>query len=70
MAARPPGWDAKIISLVAQEAFGGFPRMFEVHGWPERGEEMMRKVQTRVAETYGSVERFAETFKGVTGGER
>lgn len=66
MTTRQPGWDAKIISLIAKEVFGGFQRMFEVHGWPERGEDMMRKVQSRVAETYGSVERFAETFKGVS----
>ena len=66
MTDRPPGWDAKIIALVAKEAFGGFQRMFEVHGWPERGEDMMRKVQTRVSETYGSVENFGNTFKGIT----
>lgn len=68
MPGRPPGWDAKTISLIAHEVFGGYARMFEVHGWPERGEDMMRKVQSRIAETYGSVGRFAETFKGVTDG--
>ena len=68
MTDRTAGWDAKIIALSAREVFGGYPRRFQVHGWPERGEDMMRKVQSRVAETYGSVDRFAETFKGVTGG--
>lgn len=63
---KAPGWDAKVIALIAREVFGGYARMFEAHGWPERGEDMMRKVQSRVAETYGSIERFAETFKGVT----
>lgn len=67
MTNHPPGWDAKVISLVASEVFGDFERMFVVHGWPERGEAMMRKVQTRVAESYGSVQKFAETFKGVSG---
>ncbi|HEY0026785.1 MAG TPA: hypothetical protein VGC35_02850 [Allosphingosinicella sp.] len=32
--------------------------MFEAHEWPERGADMMRKVQTRVKESYGSVAAF------------
>ena len=58
-----PGGDAKIISQIAKDHFGGFPKMFEHHGWPERGSDMMRKVQTRVAETYGSVRAFEQHFK-------
>lgn len=53
-----PGGDAKIIAEIAKTHFGGFAQMFEHHGWPERGSDMMRKVQTRVAETYGSVRAF------------
>ena len=34
--------------------------MFEHHDWPERGSEMMRKVQTRVAEAYGSIKAFED----------
>jgi len=64
-----PGWDAKVIALVAREVFGGYERMFEVHGWEERGENMMRKMQSRVVETYGSVENLARTFCGVTGAQ-
>ena len=41
--------------------------MFEHHGWPERGSDMMRKVQTRVAETYGSVKAFEEHFANESG---
>lgn len=59
-----PGGDAKAIAHVARSRFGGFAAMFEHHGWPERGSDMMRKVQTRVAETYGSVKAFEEHFKG------
>jgi hypothetical protein len=36
--------------------------MFEHHGWPERGVDMMPKVQTRVAETCGSVKAFENHF--------
>jgi len=53
-----PGGDAKAIAHIAKEKFGGFTEMFEHHGWPERGSDMMRKVQTRVVETYGSVKAF------------
>lgn len=62
-----PGGDAKAIAEIAKRKFGGFERMFEHHGWPERGEEMMRKVQSRVAETYGSVRAFEQHFKSVDG---
>ncbi|MBZ9706957.1 hypothetical protein LB543_09520 [Mesorhizobium sp. ESP7-2] len=57
-----PGGDAKIIAEVANRRFGGFVGMFEHHGWPERGSDMMRKVQTRVAEAYGSVKAFEQHF--------
>ena len=57
-----PGGDAKIIAEIARVRFGGFTGMFEHHGWPERGSDMMRKVQTRVAETYGSVRAFEARF--------
>ena len=58
-----PGGDAKVIAEIAKERFGGFAGMFEHHGWPERGQEMMPKVQTRVVETYGSVRAFEEHFR-------
>ncbi|MGB0908592.1 MAG: hypothetical protein ACPGVT_13975 [Maricaulaceae bacterium] len=59
---KPPGWDAKIISKIANEHFGGFVEMFEAKGWPERGSDMMRKVQKRVKEEYGSVLNFEEKY--------
>jgi len=43
--------------------------MFEHHGWPERGSDMMRKVQTRVADTYGSVRAFEAHFAGEGGSD-
>ncbi len=57
-----PGWDAKVIAEIAHRIFGGYKEMFESHGWPERGSEMMRKVQTRVVETYGSVSAFRDRY--------
>ncbi len=59
-----PGWDAKVIHSVARDKFGGLQQMFEHHGWPERGSDMMRYVQRRVKETYGSIKSFAETHGG------
>ena len=57
---RSQGWDAAAIAEIAKAKFGGYAALFEAHGWPERGSDMMRKVQTRVTETYGSVEAFVE----------
>ena len=62
-----PGGDAKIIAEIARARFGNFTTMFEYHGWTERGQHMLPKVQTCVAETYGSVRAFEERFrKGVS----
>lgn len=55
-----PGGDAKAIAEFAKRRYGSYLAMFEAHGWPERGSDMMRKVQTRVTETYGSVRAFEE----------
>ena len=63
------GGDAKAIAEIARQQFGGYIEMFEYHGWPERGSDMMRKVQTRVAETYGSVREFEEHFRQSIGDE-
>jgi hypothetical protein len=60
-----PGGDAKAIAAIAKARYGGFLPMFEHHGWPERGSDMMRKVQTRVKETYGSVAAFERKHDGV-----
>ena len=59
---RSPGWDARAITNIASEHFGGYKGLFEEHGWPERGSDMMRKVQARVKETFGSVEAFVRRF--------
>ena len=58
-----PGGDAQVIAEIARNRFSGYREMFEHHGWPERGSGMMCKVQTRVAETYGSIRAFEERFR-------
>jgi hypothetical protein len=53
-----PGWDSKAIARIAKEVFGGTRQMFEAHGWPERGSQMMIIQQKHVKDTYGSVKAF------------
>ena len=60
-----PGWDAKAISEIASRHYGGFAEMFEKHGWPERGQDMMPKVQARVTEEYGSIAAFVAKHEGM-----
>jgi hypothetical protein len=57
---RTPGWDAKQIARIASASYGGYAQMFEKHHWPERGSDMMRKVQLRVKATYGSIDAFVK----------
>jgi len=59
---RAPGWDTKIISKISKEKFGSFENMFVEMGWPERGSDMMRKVQKHVVNRFGSVEAFYEAY--------
>lgn len=63
---KPPGWHAKAISDIAARHYGGFTSLFERHEWPERGSDMMRKVQTRVKETYGSIDAFVRKHETST----
>jgi hypothetical protein len=58
-----PGGDAKIIAEIAKRKLDNFTAMFEHHGWPERGADMMRKVETRVLESYDSVRAFEERHR-------
>lgn len=64
VSSKQPGWDAKAISEIASRHYGGYPAMFEKNGWPERGSDMMRKVQSRVKETYGSIAAFVAKHEG------
>ena len=58
------GGDAKAISEVAHKHFGGsYEAMFKFHDWPERGSDMMPKVQKRAKDTYGSICKFEAHFR-------
>ncbi len=61
-----PGGDAQAIARIAATYYGGFMGMFDAHKWPERGSDMMRKVQTRVKDHYGSIAAFVEAHEGST----
>ena len=43
-----PGGDAQAIARIAKEYYGSYRNMFEIHGWPERGNQMMIAQQSRV----------------------
>ncbi len=58
---KAPGWDAKAIHEIARKKYGGLRELFEHHEWPERGSDMMRQVQSRIKNNYGSVEKFVAT---------
>ena len=61
---RAPGWDSRAIAETAKKKYGNFTRLFEAHNWPERGRDMMPKVQSRVKQTYGSVAEFVRHHGG------
>ena len=56
--ARGPGWDAQAIHEIAREHYNGLAELFEVNGWPERGNLMMPAVQGRVVQAYGTIANF------------
>jgi len=58
------GWDAIAIARIAKEKYGGTQKMFEAHGWPERGSRMMISQQRLVKEHYGSIEAFVQHHEG------
>jgi hypothetical protein len=62
--AHEQGWDAKAISRIAREKYGGTRQMFEFHNWPERGSKMMTSQQRHVKEHYGSIEAFVLHHEG------
>lgn len=53
-----PGEDAKVISRVAKEFYGGFRQMFDDHGWDAPGEKLMTTAPALIVERYGSIRAF------------
>jgi hypothetical protein len=60
---RTQGWDAKEIHRIAKEHYGSLRGLYEHHGWPERGSDMMRNVQSHVKGKYGSIDNFVNAHK-------
>lgn len=58
-----PGGDAQAIKRVADNYFGSFKNMFEVHGWPERGADMMTSAPRHIIEKFGTIRNFEETYQ-------
>lgn len=65
-AAYEPGGDAKAISRIAKEHFGGsYKTMFQAHGWIlEDGQQYMHQASSRIKEQYGSIALFESHFEG------
>ena len=53
-----PGGDAQAIKRIADACYGGYLQMFDAHGWPERGTNLMTSAPSRIVEEYGSVRAF------------
>jgi hypothetical protein len=60
---RSPGWDAKAMHSVIKNNFNGLEDFFKKNGWPERGSQMMQKVQTHVKNRFGSIEAFVNLYE-------
>ena len=53
-----PGGDARAISRVAKEAYGGFRQMFAAHGWRAAGDKLMISAPALIVEHYGTIRAF------------
>lgn len=65
---RKQGWDKAAIGRIARDAYGGYPDLFDAHGWSTDGKMTSQIAPTRVVETYGSVDAFVKAHEaGVEG---
>ena len=53
-----PGGDAKAISRIASEVYGGFRQMFDAHGWDAPGNQLMTSAPALIVQQYGSIRNF------------
>ena len=60
---REQGWDAKAVHEIVPKKYGTLLRLFEHHGWPERGSFMMPQALPQVKRHYGSVDNFVSAHK-------
>lgn len=52
------GGDAKAISRIATEVYGGFRQMFDAHGWDAPGNKLMTSAPALIVRQYGSIRNF------------
>jgi hypothetical protein len=52
------GGDAKAISRIAAEVYGGFRQMFDAHGWDAPGNKLMTSAPALIVKQYGSIRNF------------
>ena len=57
------GGDAKAISRIAAEFYGGFRQMFDAHGWDAPGNKLMTSAPALIVERYGSIRKFEAAHK-------
>lgn len=53
-----PGGDAKAISRIARDHYGGYRQMFDHFGWDAPGNKLMTSAPRLIAEKYGSIRHF------------
>lgn len=53
-----PGGDQQAIAKIANEIYGGYPEMFEAHGWDWPGSKAMALSSKLIKDYYGSIEAF------------
>lgn len=53
-----PGGDAKAISRIAREQYGGFRQMFDHFGWAAPGNELMTTAPALIVKKFGSIRAF------------
>lgn len=53
-----PGEDAKAVSRIAKDCYGGFRQMFGAHGWDAPGDKLMTTAPKLIVEQYGSIRAF------------
>lgn len=57
------GGDSIVIHNIANDYYGSLKAMFCAHGWTERGSKMMPAAQQRVADVYGTIQKFEATHR-------
>lgn len=57
------GDDAKTVSRIAENVYGGFQQMFDAHGWIARGNKLMTSAPALIVKHYGSIREFSNAHE-------